>query len=769
MAVTSDRSRGRTIRVAVTALALLGLSLPALSQTPDPPGDHSPAEFDPVAGWDRFLEHAAYPEAYSAYDALAEVGYDLESVDPERCRAHRTELDRAVGTAPVSIALRRAALLCAEALGDEDGAERALDALGALSRLALQDGKDIINPKPIRVLGPSDVYALLATSGLQYLYEYYMQVTAQRYFPLVVAAWDEQLEVERHLVFDYVDVVHALDRKDTFSGYPVQRQLLAEAFIEVQAKANEVQAMDWQALKAASQVSDPKQKVQAVRAAAEAGGLQAAGTWLLVCDMTPFEGCADGLVDSLLPYAEKKQAAHMMALALAYAKGIGIEKDPAAAVALLDAADKRWHRGGALVSFAQLWSASGEKDYPAFLEERIASMRRNGTPELSTLAASRLLTSPDKTELGRQELEDLARPENNGTGKGYALLALYYERMRDDVAKQKWMDKAVAAGDAGAQASAGITRHQAAKSEPERAAALALAAQGAQGGNPVAARYMAFQSQRLGKYADAEAWLLGAARAGDVDAILELAQLYEWERPGLRGTHEQAIETYRALDSENDNAEARRRLAAMALSGRGLDKDVAQAERWLLKDASRGDRASIVMLGIAYLDGEFGKPDLTNGHKWMEQAVQSGNADAMSDYGAWFFYRSRPATLESRRRGLALWEQAANAGGQIALNNLAWAHCTAPEPEIFDPAKGKTEADRLQQIGELPLGELDTVAACRAAAGDFEQAVELQDKVIAGLTPEQLAEDRKRKENFEARRELYRSGKRYIEPPRVEP
>jgi TPR repeat protein len=757
------------MRGVIMALAGLALSPLATLQAQDAASRPATVLSDPVAIWDRFLKHGSYAEAYSAYEVLGEVGYDLNSVDPERCREQRAQLDKAIALAPVSIALQRAGMLCAEAVGDDAGAERALDVLGALSRLALADGKEIISPKPIRVLGPSDIYALLATSGLQYRYEYYMHVNAQRYFPLVVAAWDAELSAERHLTFDYIDVVHALDHADPFSGYPVQRQLLAEAFVEAQAKANETQALDWQAVKAASQIVDPKQKVQAVRGAAELGGLQAAGTWLLVCAMTPYQGCADGLVDSLLPFAEKKQAAHMMLLALAYAKGVGVERDGGAASTLLDAADKLWSRSGAVISFAQLWTTSGEQSYPAFLEERIATARRDSSASMSMLSAQRTLGKSDKPVLSPQELEGLAHPENNATGRGYALLASYYQRVQDGAHAQKWLDKAVAAGDPGAQATDGISRHAAAKAEAERAIALARVAQGAQGGNELAARYMGFQSRRVGKYADAEAWLLGPARVGDVEAILELAQIYEWERPGIRGSRQQAIDTYRALDQDNDNAEARRRLAAMALSGRGLPEDPAQAERLLLKDASRGNQASTVILAIAYLDGEFGKPDLASGHKWMEQAMRTGDADVTSDYGAWFFYRSKPATLESRRRGLALWEQGAKAGGQTALNNLAWAHCTAPEPEIFDPAKGKTEADQLIQDGDLPLGFLDTVAACRAAAGAFDQAVELQNKVIAGLAPEELAEDRKRKENFEARLALYRSGKRYIELPRTEP
>jgi hypothetical protein len=79
---------------------------------------------DPAQAWTRFLAHADLGDAYDRHDALDAVGYTLASVDADACHAHGDALREAVRRVPVSIALHQAALLCAEAVGDEALADR---------------------------------------------------------------------------------------------------------------------------------------------------------------------------------------------------------------------------------------------------------------------------------------------------------------------------------------------------------------------------------------------------------------------------------------------------------------------------------------------------------------------------------------------------------------------------------------------------------------------------------------------------------------------
>lgn len=765
---------------AVACCAMLVSALPLSAKAPDalskqpaaPASPPAPAitvreVIDaPEAAWQRFLAQARYPAVYEAYDALGKVGYSLLDVDAEACGRHRDALDRAVALAPVSIAVHRARLLCAEANGDDAAAEEAIQALASLSRLALADGREPFWPRPIRVLGPIDAYALLANSGLQYRYDRFELPRAQRHFPLRIAAWDPAARTERHLVFDYIDVVHQLSRDDTYSGFPVQRQLLAESFVQAQADAGEAQGIDWQASKAARWIDDPADRQAALRPGAEAGGLLSLADWLAFCVRTPSPGCGDEAVDLLLPFAEKGYAAHIVLLSMAHAGGAGVERDESAAAALLDAAIRQWHGDGALLLFAQAWTPTGQPP-PAFLRERVAARVAAGSAVAGAISALWKLGDEDAPRLDPAEVRALTDAGNNGIGMGYALLANDHQRRDEALVSNAWLKFAADAGDGDAQAGLGIHAFEAARSQAQRDEALRQVAQGAQGGAVAGMRFMAHRANRHQRWADVEAWLMGAAREGYIDAILDLGAVYERERPGTRGGMQQAIDGYRSLSDHDDQAEARRRLAQMAIEGRGIERDPAQAERWLRQDAEKGDGVSAAQLGLSHLVGDFGARDEAEGIRWMERAIADGNADAYVGYGSWHFYRNGNAP-QTRRRGIELWLEGAEAKADWALNNAAWALCTAPEPEIFDAARGLDLARRMQnEEADLAPAKLDTVAACHAATGDFEEAVALQQEVVESLTDEERsAQATEGVDTMVGRLALYRTGERYREPHR---
>ncbi|TYT25770.1 sel1 repeat family protein [Luteimonas viscosa] len=721
----------------------------------------------PQAAWDRFLSDPAYADAYDAYDVLGEIGYALVEVDVAACKEHRARLEAAVRQAPVSIALHRARMLCAEAVGDETAAEEAMLATGALSQLALSDRREGFWPEPARVMGPLDIYALLASSGLEFRYEYFPQLAPQRHYPVVVAAWDDTLAAERHLWFDYIDTANSLVRGDPFSGYPVQRSQLAHGFIQSLAESNEVAAIDMQALLAFRIAGGKPDVVDKLRPGASAGGVQSSGAWLMTCALHPTEGCADGLVDALLPQAEREQAAHTALLALAYALGVGVERNPESAAALLDAADRRWHRGGGTVLLAGLWTQlAGKEPPPAFLLRRMQAAQADGHPMIPAITAAWKLAVDGVPQLDPVELRALADPVNNGVGKGYSLLVNYHHRRGEALAVNGWMKSAADAGDANAQAAMGATLYAAASTDAQRRQAMQLVELGAQGGSAFGARRRAQQSLRTGEWSQAEGWLIGAAQAGDVDSLLALAGIYEHARPGVHGTPQQAVDTYRGLSDQLDSAEARRRLADMALAGRGMDKDPVRAAAWLRTDAEKGDGASAARLGYALLAGEMGARDEAEGKRWLDRAIGEGHAPAYVAYGGWYFYR-HDNTLASRRRGIELWRKGAEAGEAVARNNLAWALCTAPEPELFDGVGGRDAAMPLLADADRAAW-LDTVAACHAAVGEFPRAVELQEEAIDALPSGEAASDSRREDGYAARLALYRDRKRYVEPHRTE-
>ncbi|MDH5830423.1 tetratricopeptide repeat protein [Luteimonas sp. M1R5S18] len=720
----------------------------------------------PDGAWATFLSDPAYANAYDAYGALGEVGYGQAGVDPDACRQHGSALEEAVRQAPVSIALHRARMLCAEAAGDDVSAEEAMLATGALSRLALSGNREGFWPEPARVMGPADVYALLASAGLEYRYEYFASVEPQRYYPLVVAVWDDAKNTERHLWFDYIDTANSIVREDPFSGYPLQRRQLAHGFIESLAGGGDAAALDMQAVFEFRLAGATPAVVDRLRPGADAGGVQSLSTWLLTCSLQPADRCADGLVDALLPHAEQEHAAHTALLALAYALGVGVERDHRSAEALLEAADRRWAPYGATGMLTGMWTQIVSREpLPDFLAQRVRSAQAAGDPLVAAIGAALALSETGTPQLVPEQLRALADPVNNGVGKGYALLMSYHHQRDEHFAANGWMKSASDVGDANAQVAAGAALLAAASTAAQRREARALIERGAQGGSALGARRRAHHSMMAGEWAQAEGWLLGAVQAGDVDSILLLANLYEYARPGVHGDPRQAADAYRSLSQQVDSAEARRRLAEMAIAGRGMDKDLVQADAWLRVDAEKGDGASATRLGYALLTGELGARDEAQGKRWLEQAIGQSYAPAYVAYGGWYFYQS-DNTLDSRRRGLELWRQGAEAGESTARNNFAWGLCTAPESELFDPSRGREMAIPLLE-DENRTAWMDTVAACHAAAGEYERAVALQEEAIEVL-PAEAAEAGFDEDGFHARLALYRQGKRYVEPHRVQ-
>ncbi|GAB2508193.1 hypothetical protein GCM10027084_24090 [Pseudoxanthomonas sangjuensis] len=724
---------------------------------------------DAAAMWERFLARGEYNATLAAYDALEAVGYDGVEVDAEQCRQQAAVLASAVETAPVSIALRRAAYLCADATGDQTATEDALAQLVALSRHALKQAGDPAVAAPIRVLSPADAYALLASSGLEQLYEYYTLLRPARYFPLVLASWDEEAGVERHLAFDYVDAQQSLKVDSPYRGMPVVRDWVASGFVQGGAKSNGLAATDAMALKSAAAAGTVADKLAKLRNVAAAGGVQSAKAWLLLCVRNPdIEGCGDGLVDALLEQAEQKRAFPMTLLAYAYFDGIGTKADKPSAWVLLDGADKRWP-GDAVAEFAALWTDAHPKAaLPAGLAQRLARAENAGSR-----TAQRFLVwqkaYADKPQLDAGDIAFLSAPEENGRGLGYSVLADYYAGLKQAQDESKWRIKAAESGHAAQQAwyagallfgnDEGIAR--------DDAGGMKFAVAAAHGGDIWTARYLSDRSVRSGNYVAAEGWLLSPADAGNIDAIMQLADLYAAERPGVSGNLERAVELYRLIAGQGDEAgaPARRALAELALEGRGMAKDPAQAQRWLKQDAERGDHLSEILLAGHYLKGDFGKPDEAEGTRLLQRAIKAGDEDAVTSYGAWLYYDKD--TAESRAQALKLLAEADAAGNKGATNNYVWLLCTSPRAEVYDPKRGLEISKRLGDVETLSPGVLDTVAACHAANGDFARAVELQAraaKEMAAYTTERARKERNGKPfGYERRLELYKAGKRYEE------
>lgn len=720
---------------------------------------------DPAGVWTRFLANAKLGEAYAGYDLMDEVGYTHDAVDADACRDRAARLREAVAAVPVSVALHRVAMMCADAIGDEAWAEGEAKALAALSKHALAAHGDGTWRAPIRVLAPRDVYALLGILGYEFRYEYYRKPRAQRHLPLTVAGWDAEAGVERHLSFDFIDATYTINRADAFSGYPIQRAVLVNAFHDGQNKGGDPIGADMIAVREAYADVDPARRVARLREGGAHGGLSSLLQWMMQCGHARAPDCGDGLIDALLPLAEREQALPMTLLAFAHAEGMGIARDQKAAEALLDAADRRWHARGASVMFASLEALARKGRIGAFADARLQRAIEAGHPDAEALRISLRLLADPRTRLSAQDIAVLERPSSNGLGVGHALLVEYYTlnaRSRDaDTARRR-------AADAGHAASQRDLALRALREGGERAPASAwrpLLESAAHGGDALATRTLSAIARREQRWQAAEAWLLGAVDDGDAQAQYDLGALYETGHRDVTGSLAEAIAIYESLADirEDQGNEARRRLAAFAAEGRGMKRNLRRVRSLLTPDAERGVAESQSMLGALLVHHGESADDSAEGERWFQRAIDAGYDGARNDYALWLHAR-QDGTAEHRRRALALLRAVEPGSSQYrpVLNNLAWLLCVSAHADTRDPAAGMTAARELERSGDLPPSWLDTVAACHAANGDPAAAVRLQQRAIDGLPKGPDGKPQGSQGMFD-RLALYRAGKPYVE------
>lgn len=705
------------------------------------------AAFDAAAAWRGFLGATSYSDTNSAYGALTQVGYVVDSVDAAACREHAGALESAARTVPVGLALRHAQLLCAEAAGDGAAADRASEAIAALLRHAAAGATDSPWRAPMRVVRPEDVDAFLQLGGLERRYAYYDQVWPAGGLPLTVAAAADD-GVERHLRFDWIDTLARLSSQDRFQGLLMDRHVIANDFLEGWARDADIAAVDLLAGRQAMLEPEARTRRDRLKAAAGRGGLLSLQAWMELCRRQPFAGCSDGIVDALLPLAERGHAIPRLQLAQAYLAGIDVARDEAAARGLVEAAARTWPRADALVHFATMLDLH-EVARPAWLAQGLDDAERAGSTSARALRVSKAIEARG-TALREGDEAWLARPEHNAAGEGFALLARLATHRKQPADATRWAARAAEAGHAEALRMRAVERLQA---ESGDAAAMGWLRDAAVGGDGLAVRGLAYDAMSRGKPVLARDWLLGKVVEADIDAILMLAQLYADGPAGIEQGPRDALEIYEQLHTEVP--EARRRLAAMLVDGEGVGHDVARA-RALLEGAE--DAESRLLLAGLLLSGRI-PGDAATGRRLFEAAVAAGDHEAGNDYGLWLAHNGTDAA--ERRRGVDLLARAADAQAEQALNNLAWVRCVSRHPDVRQPAAGLDAARRMGNPEALSPGHVDTVAACEAAAGNREAAVRLQSLALSRL-PDGAPFAATRKA-MEARRALYARGGRYVE------
>jgi uncharacterized protein len=227
-----------------------------------------------------------------------------------------------------------------------------------------------------------------------------------------------------------------------------------------------------------------------------------------------------------------------------------------------------------------------------------------------------------------------------------------------------------------------------------------------------------------------------------------------------RGDFATAIRLWRSL-ADQGNAVAQSRLGFMYQVGQGVPQDDAAAASWYQKAADQGNASGQVHLGLFYDEGRGGlQKDDREATRLYKLAADQGNAQAQNNLGL-FYDEGRGGLHKDDREATRLYKLAADQGNASGQNNLGVNY----RDGLGGVSKDDREAARLFKLAadqgnawaQDNLGfmyangrgvQQDYVAAHMwfdlAAAGGLRETLASRQLVAAKMTPEQIAEAKKR-------------------------
>ena len=127
-------------------------------------------------------------------------------------------------------------------------------------------------------------------------------------------------------------------------------------------------------------------------------------------------------------------------------------------------------------------------------------------------------------------------------------------------------------------------------------------------------------------------WDRKAAEAGDVLYMAIVGELYE-KGDGVDKDPQQAVVWYRKA-ADAGYIGAMTNLGYMYANGNGVQKDNQQAVAWYRKAAAKGDSGAMFYLGVMYANGNGVQKDYQQAVEWYGKAAEKGESAAMTNLGS---------------------------------------------------------------------------------------------------------------------------------------
>jgi len=736
----------------IARLALIPLLLALVACATVPEGPAHPGE----RYWDRLEPGSVSNTVPVAEQRLADLfGGELS---PERCTRHREALEHALERIPVDLIGLHTARECAALLGDDEWGTLAATQLDALIDYALAEGRGRSEWNPAPILEAYDIGVIAELRGLAINWIRYLPVTGGRYWLLEASMTDQTSGRERRYYFDLMEAMKRLYIEDPADDFPSTRRGMAHLRLEADALGGDPLALTgYLYMDVDTGETNPAAAKRALEHAWE-GGVPAAAMMLgALCLTQPEARCEPGALDNYINGLRELEVAEGWALeavmlAREAGKGPGDpEFDAALARAGEHAAPERM--AGYVAALLAAADPSPSPEMNSSIDELLRRASAGGSADAWLMRFSRL-------PIERQTAEDpdalawLTAAADAGHPRGhYTLGALKgfnteagYEHLR--AAFRRGLPEA-------ALVMALVVSDTALRLELLRRAAF--------GGNGDATMMLAqYELTFVDNAPDLERareWLVSGTLLGHVGATARLAALF-WRYPALNPEHEQtAMDLVQALYDEA-GPDAAMRVPTLLADVSPYNESPGAGIALLKRMSDAGMAEATLRLADQARDGDGMQMNLEAAAEWYRLADSQGAEDAIYQLGDLHAF-----DLDDPDTALALYEQAADAGHEMAANNRSWLLCTGQFGAERDPLRGLSEIETtLRQLDTPHPYLLSTLAACQAALGDFESARKnlrhALDRSLAELPDETEAHEQMRE-----RMKLYEADQPYIWRP----
>jgi TPR repeat protein len=241
---------------------------------------------------------------------------------------------------------------------------------------------------------------------------------------------------------------------------------------------------------------------------------------------------------------------------------------------------------------------------------------------------------------------------------------------------------------------------------------------------------------------------LARAEAGEADAQYEVGIMYlkgqgveqdrgqavHWLTAASKSGHEPSAAKLRRMEDQQDkfqkllkkaeagDTQTQYEVAMMLLKGRGVDKDEAQAAKWLSKAAEQGDEKAITRLGIVNYKGEIGRPDYA---KAFDLFSKVKSESVLAQYYLGEMYAEGKGVKRDYQEAIAWYQKAADGGF-----NRAHGKIINLEEEIEIQKRRAVNAEQQAQREKVAVAAQPKPAPVKAPANKVVAKVETPQKPV---------------------------------------